>query len=161
MVGREKGPERAATGRRVGRASLCAGGWETAYARAGAGPPLLLLGDPDDALTRSLVSCLAPTRRVFAPEPPMAGGSEAPDAPDGGPPGFARWLRDFLDGVGIGEAPLVVSDPRLAAGALAFAASDPCRVSRLMLLFEGGAPDETDARALAGEVEALLAAERP
>lgn len=151
---------------RVARASLCAGPWETPYARAGSGPALLLLADPADPFASSLVDALARTHRVVAPEPPaearnLAARETARESGD-----FAGWLRDFLDGLGMTEVPLVTADPHLGAAALAFAMAYPCRVSRLVLLFDdpfGNAGDASrrDRLVEAGQPVLLRAVARP
>jgi hypothetical protein len=130
---RETNPPRTTYG------ALLAGGWETEYARAGAGAPLILVGDPADGLTRSLLTLLAPGRRVFVPEPPVQAAADSLE-PAGAAPGFVRWLCDFMDGVGVGDAALVVSHASLAPAALAFVIGHPCRVTHLVLLLNEGAP---------------------
>lgn len=117
------------------RASLCAGPCETTYLRVGSGRPLLLLARPSDPLARSLAAALATAHRVVTPELP-------PRMRPAGEPGasgvdFGRWLEDFLDGLGLVELALVVADERLCAPALGFAAGHPCRITRLVLLYEG------------------------
>jgi len=126
------------------RASLWAGGWETKYARAGAGAPVVVLSGLPNPVAGPLANALSGAgHRVYAPEAPTrlnqalreGGGGR------GGAPAFASWLRDFIDGVGLVEVPLVVADERLTAAALAFAVAHPCRITRLVLLFGGAADD--------------------
>lgn len=85
------------------RASVSAGGVDTAYLRVGAGRPILLvtLVTLDAALAaglEALAGSLAPYGRVIVPLAPAP-----PDAP-----GRAAWLGDFLDGVGVTALRLVV-----------------------------------------------------
>lgn len=110
------------------RAFVHAGGATTAYLRGGHGAPVVLLGEPRSS--EILLPRLCRDFRVFAPE------VTAPAAAAGDPVGrlaFCRWLRAFLDGVGIERCAVVACAPHGAA-ALAFAMLEEERVERLVLL---------------------------
>jgi pimeloyl-ACP methyl ester carboxylesterase len=114
-------------------ASLLADGWETPYVRSGTGSPLLLLGDPADPIVQSLVTPLAGVHRVIVPEVP--GVARPRRGQPVRPPTFASWLRHFLDGIGLPRATLVLAHSEMVGAALAFALSEPSRVSRVVVLF--------------------------
>jgi hypothetical protein len=94
-------------------AVLLSGGLETPYRRAGAGPPILLLVDSPD-----LFEALAGTFRVIQPLRTPGDSHE---------PGWPRWLRDVVDGLGLGR-PAVIVDMRSAGPARRLATSDPDRI---------------------------------
>lgn len=118
------------------RATVFAGGAQTAYVRMGRGAPLLFLRGRRDLLPisgeliRSLVedrfSLIVP-QTIAAIEPVAATGIEQARL------GFSTWLRDFLDGLGI-ERTGLIAEPELGLSALAFAMSMPQRVSLLAML---------------------------
>lgn len=101
----------------VVEAVLLAGGLETPYRRAGHGPPVLLLVDRID-----LLEALAPHYRVIQP-------LRAPDDPQG--QDWPGWLRDVVDGLGLGR-PAMVVDPGLAGTMQTLADSDPHRVGPIV-----------------------------
>jgi hypothetical protein len=107
---------------------------ETAYRRAGAGPPVLLLANAaaSAAWLPRLVDPLAREFRVYLPVAvPSADGVRCVA---GGPlidP--VAWLRDVVDGLGL-VRPAIVSDADFAATAFGFAVADPDRVGRLAVV---------------------------
>jgi pimeloyl-ACP methyl ester carboxylesterase len=111
-----------------------AGDVDTFYLEAGSGPPVVLLhglGATNASMLPPLWD-LARDHRVLAPDLPGFGGSGKPmrsyDSPF-----FARWLRDFLDAVGIQKAILIGNS---LGGRIALEAglSMPDRVDRMVLL---------------------------
>ena len=114
------------------RATVHAGAHATVYLRAGQGEPVVLLCARP---RRPLLATLAARFRVIAPELPR----HALPPADGSPVPFSAWLRDFLDGLGVGRAS-VVAEERFALRTLNFALTDPTRVHRVALLFRD-APD--------------------
>lgn len=60
------------------------------------------------------------------------------EAGEGGgtPVAFSRWLRDFIDGLGLGPVGLVAEEPH-GVPALGFSLADPERVHCLALVFRG------------------------
>jgi pimeloyl-ACP methyl ester carboxylesterase len=111
-----------------------AAGVDTFYLEAGSGPPVILLhglGASNTSLLPPLWD-LARDHRVLAPDLPGFGGSGKPirsyDFPF-----FARWLRAFMDSVGVDKADLVGNS---LGGRIALEAglSLPDRVGRMVLL---------------------------
>jgi pimeloyl-ACP methyl ester carboxylesterase len=111
-----------------------AGDVDTFFLEAGSGPPVVLLhglGATNASMLPPLWD-LARDHRVLAPDLPGFGGSGKPirsyDFPF-----FARWLRDFLDAVGIQKAVLIGNS---LGGRIALEAglSLPDRVDRMVLL---------------------------
>ncbi|MEA2646824.1 MAG: hypothetical protein QOE92_1907 [Chloroflexota bacterium] len=89
-------------------ATVRAGGIDTFYLEAGSGPPVVLLhglGATNASMLPTLWD-LARDHRVIAPDLPGFGGSAKPLTTYGFP-FFARWLRDFLDALGVERAHLV------------------------------------------------------
>jgi hypothetical protein len=113
------------------RAVVHTGATETAYRRAGSGPPvLLLLGDgPDSPRAIALIEALAGSCRVIAPESPEPAYSAHARRRSGG---HAVWLRDLMDGLGL-VRPCIIADDRFALSALAFTLADPHRAGRLLI----------------------------
>jgi hypothetical protein len=95
----------------------------TRYARTGRGRAVVLLHD-DPASVADLVTRLAATHRVIAPELPRD------------PVHFATWFGDFLDGIGVAQSAVLASAPH-AASAVATTLRDPDRFSHLALLLDG------------------------
>lgn len=80
------------------RASVCAGGVSTSYLRAGRGSAIVMLTpDLDDASVLEMLGTLARTHLVVAAVPGVA--SMALLGP---------WLRDFIEGLGLDEAHLLL-----------------------------------------------------
>jgi len=111
-----------------------AGDIDTFFLEAGSGPPVVLLhglGATNASMLPPLWD-LARDHRVLAPDLPGFGGSGKPirsyDFPF-----FAKWLRDFLDAVGIQKAVLIGNS---LGGRIALEAglSLPDRVDRMVLL---------------------------
>jgi pimeloyl-ACP methyl ester carboxylesterase len=128
------------------RALVCAGAVETEYLRAGCGAPVLLLlhgratdwwnEDPAPESARRAFELLSARYRVIAPTIPAG-------------VGFATWLGDFLDGLGV-DRPSVVAEPGLALAAQLFAIEQPGRVHCVAVLYDGeGAADDV-IRSLSG-----------
>lgn len=108
------------------RASVLVGDVETSYRRGGAGSPLLLLVPPPrDAAP---VEALARTARVLIPEATSI--LALPSAE--GDPAFARWLRGFLDGLGLLDV-TVVAPPALASELRQFDIEAPGYLARILI----------------------------
>lgn len=121
-----------------------AGSFETAYRRAGrGGTVLVLLAGEDQELGDWLFDRLGERFRTIAPDLP-------PDL-EATPSLLGAWLRALIDGLGL-EQPAVVGGIAHAHALLRFAARDPDRVGRLVLL-------QGDAHRNTAETEAALAAE--
>jgi hypothetical protein len=106
------------------------GSFETTYRRAGyGGAVLLLVGDAVGA-GDWLFDQLAARFRTIAPLRPagIEGGSYAT---------FEPWLRGVIDGLGLQRPALIAGVPD-AAPVLRFAAVDPERVARIVLVIHGG-----------------------
>jgi hypothetical protein len=77
------------------RAVVCAGGVDTIYLRAGRGEPIVfLVNDVDAADVRQMIDVLARHSLVFAATPALSAS--------------ASWLRDFLEGLGVTGAHVLV-----------------------------------------------------
>lgn len=109
----------------------------TRYARTGRGRAVVLLHDDPGSLA-AVVSQLAATHRVIAPEVPREPGQ------------FAAWFGDFLEGIGVTRSAVIASAPH-AAVAMATTLRDPERFSHLMVLLEGDA-DRDEATAVLSEI---------
>ncbi|MBB5781815.1 alpha/beta fold hydrolase [Nonomuraea jabiensis] len=110
------------------------------YARAGNGPPVLLLpGSGGWKLTfQAMLEVLAPQYTVYALDPPGQGAMEILDrALSLGADGIARSIAGFLDGVGV-RRPAIVGHSWGGGFALRFAELHPDRVARLALIAPGG-----------------------
>jgi hypothetical protein len=123
------------------------------YRRAGAGRPVVVLRSAHDAapLWPELDESLAEFFRVITPEVPDTGAN------------VARWLGDFLEGVGLERVSLVATDGFcLPALELALLSGD--QVGRLALVPAGHADDTgldgTLATPLAGVAVPLLVVRR-
>lgn len=103
-------------------AVLQTGPTETAYHRAGVGPPILLLFAQAlvDPLGAALFAALAAEFRVIAPELP-------PGIGVAGGVAVSTWLRDLIDGLGL-ERPAVIADAWFAGPLLGFVLMDRDRV---------------------------------
>ena len=98
------------------------------YRRSGAGPSVLLLRSPGATRTLwpELGDALAARFRVIAPDVPPAG------------IGTARWLADFLEGLGLASVAVVAADV-FCIPALELALLGGDQVSRLVLVPSGDA----------------------
>lgn len=114
-----------------------AGGINTAYLEAGAGPDLLLIhGSGGGAVNWYKV--LGPLSRdfhVIAPDVVGFGESDKPDAPYDRP-FLASWLKDFVDAIGV-QSTHVVGESFGGAISLQFAHDYPERVDKLVLMDAG------------------------
>ncbi len=121
--------------RRVLRtATVDAKGLSTFYLEAGEGPPVVLLhglGATSASFLPTLWD-LARDHRVIAPDLPGFGESEKPLRPYHAA-FYARWLRDFLDAMGI-ERALVVGNSMGGRVAIELGLRFPERARRLVLL---------------------------
>jgi len=115
-------------------AIIRAGGIDTFYLEAGAGPTVILLhglGATNSSMLPTLWD-LARDHRVIAPDLPGFGGSGKPlrsyDFPF-----FGRWLRAFMDELGLGRA-VIIGNSLGGRVALEAGMSIPERVDKLVLL---------------------------
>ena len=82
----------------MSRAVVCAGGVSTTYVRAGRGKPIVMVSDDVDAPeTQEMIAALARDHLVFAAAPPITDIQE-----------LGVWLRNFVEGLGINDAHLVL-----------------------------------------------------
>ena len=102
------------------------------YRRTGTGRPVVVLHSSDDGgdLWPELLETLSGSYRLIIPEAPPA------DAD------VARWLADFLEGLGTSSVRIVASG-RLAMAALELALLEAVAIPRLVLVVEG--PPAADA----------------
>jgi hypothetical protein len=122
------------------RAQVFAGDVSISYVQAGEGRPVVVLGaSPESDTTRLLfLERLSRHLRVLAPA--MEDGARAAAGEDGGTRvAFSRWLRGFIDGLGLGPVGLVAEEA-FGVPALAFSLADPERVERVALVLR----DEPD-----------------
>ncbi len=112
------------------------------YGVAGDGPPLVFLhgwGLGYRSYKRGLKRLVAMGLRVYAPGLPGLGGT--PDLPNGefSMRGYARWVADFLDAVGV-EGPVTLVGHSFGGGVAIVTAHDfPDRVRQLVLVNSIGA----------------------
>ena len=121
--------------RRIPRArAIVAGGIDTFYLEAGTGDPIILLHGlaATNASMLTTLWDLATDYRVIAPDLPGCGASAKPVRPYHAA-FFARWLTDFLDGLGIERCHLV-GNSLGGRVALEVGMRMPERVNRLVLL---------------------------
>jgi pimeloyl-ACP methyl ester carboxylesterase len=120
-------------------ATVCEGGHETAYRRAGRGEPVVLLAIPGSVAATSLFDALARQHRVYAPLLPerVADGN-------GEQRGIATRLRGFLDALGVMRT-AIVADESAGASAVALAVLEPFRIARLVLVLRGDGGEPVDA----------------
>jgi hypothetical protein len=102
-------------------ASVQVGSTITGYHRLGSGPPLLVVRKGNDPVWRVILPVLATHFRLLVPR-----------VPDG-EPDFDGWLRGFLDGLGV-DGTRVVADRTQVREAIQFAAAEPERIEKLVLL---------------------------
>ena len=82
----------------MSRAVVCAGGVNTSYVRAGKGKPIVMVSDDiDSPETLDLMAVLARDHLVFAAAPPVTDMQ-----------GLGVWLRNFVEGLGVTDAHLVL-----------------------------------------------------
>ena len=80
------------------RAIVSAGGVNTSYVRAGSGKPIVMVSENVDAAeVQEMIATLSRDHLVFAAAPVVTDGE-----------GLAVWLRGFVEGLGIGDAHLVL-----------------------------------------------------
>src|SRR5918999_1582176 len=121
--------------RRFPRArAIVAGGIDTFYLEAGTGDPIILLHGlaATNASMLTTLWDLATDYRVLAPDLPGCGASAKPVRPYHAA-FFARWLTDFLDGLGIERCHLV-GNSLGGRVALEVGMRMPERVNRLVIL---------------------------
>jgi hypothetical protein len=76
------------------RAMVYAGGLDTCYVRAGRGAAIVIVSpDLESPETREMVETLSRHYLVFAAAPPLIDAAM-----------LARWLHDFIEGLGMGDA---------------------------------------------------------
>jgi pimeloyl-ACP methyl ester carboxylesterase len=110
------------------------------YARAGSGPPVLLLpGSGGWKLTfQAMLGVLAQQYTVYAVDPPGQGSTEILDrASPFGVDAIARCIHDFLDAVNV-QRPMIVGHSWGGGFALRLAELHPGRVTRLVLIAPAG-----------------------
>jgi pimeloyl-ACP methyl ester carboxylesterase len=114
------------------------GGLPIRYLSAGEGPPLVLLhGAGDNSLDwRRVMSALAVTHRVYAPDLPGSPDSARPAAAYS-PAFFERFTAAFLDALNIVRAAFV-GNSLGGLIALRLALSEPARVTALILVDSAG-----------------------
>lgn len=120
-------------------ATVCEGGFETEYRRAGRGEPVVLLASPGSAASVSLFDALARHHRVYSPLLP-----QRVENGDGQHRGIATRLRGFLDALGVTRT-AIVADESAGAAAIALAVLEPFRVARLVLVLTGDGGESVDA----------------
>lgn len=105
------------------RAWVHCGAQQTAYARAGSGPAVIILTRKDAGASAPWFE-LARSFRVILPDLEQPCGCR-PDGPD--------WLGDFFEALGLRRASLI-ADEHYALAALHFALATPERIDRIALL---------------------------
>lgn len=120
-------------------ATVCEGGHETAYRRAGRGEPVVLLALPGSAAAVELFDALARHHRVYSPLLP-----QRVEGGDGRHRGIATRLRGFLDALGVTRT-AIVADESAGAAAVALAVLEPFRIARLVLVLTGDGGEPVDA----------------
>lgn len=111
------------------------------YGVGGAGPPVLFLhacGLSFRSYQRSLRRLTGQGYQVLAPSLPGFGGTAALPAPDHDLRGFARWVAQFLDGVGVQDPVLVIGHSFGAGVGVQLAHDHPERVGYLALMDSAG-----------------------
>ncbi len=135
----------------VSEAALRSGGVETRYHRAGRGRTVLLLaeGSFPSAPADRLFEGLSRSFRVIRPG--MQSGRRTPPGVPADPTPTTTWIREIIDGLGLGRCALVAEGtPSLSAAWLAF--TDPARVSHLVLCV----PEPPDPPPSVGSISDLL-----
>ena len=117
-------------------------GRPAAYGEAGSGPPVVFLhgwGLDHRAYKRALARLAAHGMRVIAPALPGFGGTRALRPESFTLPGFARWVADFLDALGISEPVRLMGHSFGGGVAIVLAHDHPERVHDLVLINSIGA----------------------
>ena len=84
------------------RAVVCADGVDTHYVRAGRGKPIVMVSDDvESAEVQEMIMTLSHDHLVFAAAPRLEDAA-----------GLAAWLRGFVEGLGIGEAHVILHGSR-------------------------------------------------
>jgi len=111
----------------VVHACVVVGCTDTQYRSVGRGSPVVLLA-ADPATAAALLERLPRHLRAIAPETLPLGivGADASDD-------FDRWLRNFLDALGVPRTSFI-TDTLFAAATLSFALLDPDRVNGVVFL---------------------------
>ncbi len=118
------------------------GGRPVAYAEAGSGPPIVFLHGwaLDHRVYKAPVVHLAATgARVVAPALPGFGGTAPLEDDRSSLSGFATWVAEFLDAVGVTEPVLAMGHSFGGGVAISFAHDHPRRVRGLVLVNSIGA----------------------
>lgn len=122
------------------RARVCAGDVAISYVQAGEGCPVVVLGAAPESDTTRLLFLETLSRHLRVLAPAMEDGGRATAGEDGGTRvAFSRWLRGFIDGLGLGPVGLVAEEA-FGVPALGFSLADPERVDRVALVLR----DEPD-----------------
>jgi len=117
-------------------------GRPAAYGEAGTGTPVVFLhgwGLDHRVYKRALARLAAAGVRVVAPALPGFGGTAALRERSWSLSGFADWLTEFLDAVGVSEPSLVVGHSFGGGVGIVFAHDHPARVRGLVLVNSIGA----------------------
>lgn len=114
------------------RAAVLCGPVETSYRRAGVGPTVVLLLD-GARLTAERLAPLISRARVIIPDTTTLM-ALLPSTFDGESP-FVRWLRLFLEGLGVASV-RIVATPAIAEELTLFVQREPEFVKRVMLLHD-------------------------
>jgi len=132
----------------VVHACVVVGCTDTRYRSVGRGSPVVLLA-ADPATAAALLERLPRHLRAIAPET-LPRGVVGDDATDD----FDRWLRNFLDALGVPRTSFI-TDALFAAATLSFALLDPDRVNGVVFL-TGTASDAAPVLETRTEDTALL-----
>jgi len=134
-------------------------GRPASYGVAGTGPPVVFLhgwGLAQRSYKRALKRLVAADLRVYAPALPGGGGTAGLPAAELSLVGYAAWVADFIEAVGI-EEPVTLIGHSFGGGVAIRTAHDaPSRVARLVLVNSIGGSAWTDGK---GVIRAI--AERP
>jgi pimeloyl-ACP methyl ester carboxylesterase len=114
-------------------------GLSVRYLRAGEGPPAIVLHGWGASIetVASIVEALTPVATVYALDLPGFGRSEPPPRP-WGVDDYARLLSRFLDALAIEPPAALVGHSNGGRVAIAIAAAEPQKVSRLVLIDSAG-----------------------
>lgn len=114
-------------------------GLSVRYLRAGEGPPAIVLHGWGARIetVASIVEALAPVATVYALDLPGFGESDPPPRP-WGVEDYARLLSRFLDALAIEPPAALVGHSNGGRVAIALAATEPQKVSRLLLIDSAG-----------------------
>jgi pimeloyl-ACP methyl ester carboxylesterase len=114
-------------------------GLRVRHMREGAGPPAVVMHGWGASIetVASIVRSLSGVAQVHALDLPGFGESEAPHVP-WGVQDYRRFLEDFMDAVGIDAPAALVGHSNGGRVAIALAAAQPQRVSRMILIDSAG-----------------------